>query len=278
MVGFIGDNANGVAKLADERIRLLERHAGKTGHCRRGDGLTVFGERFHHLVVAEAIAASFLPRSAHHLWLNLNVVQLHIVPENDFWRLREHSQVELLSIAVHTHIDATGIHPSTAVLARGNVVEVADDVIAQVVLQMLGRRGVACLSTSPDTVEVGWFLLKIEARAVEVVIPIGVLDDDLHLRIHLLCWLNDKLTPSIGHQSEAVLRPTLRALGGNLVVVLQVDEEEVVEDKVVEKLSRIFCNLPDNLPLVRTGIAVSLKVLRLRTGVGDAATDLKTFR
>ena len=45
--------------------------------------------------------------------------------------------MELLSIAVHAHVDATGINPSASVSPRGNIVEIAHDVVAEIVLQVL---------------------------------------------------------------------------------------------------------------------------------------------
>ena len=94
--------------------------------------------------------------------------------------------MELLSIAVHAHVDASGVNPSAAVLAWGDIVEIPDDVIAQVVLEVLCRSGIARLGARPDAIEVLRFFLEVEAETVEVVVPIRIFDDDLHLRINLL--------------------------------------------------------------------------------------------
>ena len=136
VVGLIGGESDGVAELAYELVRLVQGDVGKACHRRGGDGLAVLGEGGCHLVVVEA-DASLLPLGAH-LWSDLHLVELHVVPEDDLWGFGEHRQVELLGIAVHAHVDAACIDPSAAVLARGNVVEVAHDVIAEVVLQVLG--------------------------------------------------------------------------------------------------------------------------------------------
>ena len=98
-----------------------------------------------------------------------------------------------------------------------------------------------------------------------MVVPVGVLDDDLHLGVHFLGGIDHKFATSIGHESQTVFRPALAALllGGYLVVVLQVDEEEVVEDEVVEEFRRVFRNLLHLLPFHGTGITVGLEVGRL---------------
>ena len=276
VIGLIRYKANGLSELAHELVGLAERDAGKAGHRGRGDALALDVKRSRHLIVAEAVATGILPRGTH-LRGDLHVVELHVVPEDDLWRLREHCQVQLLGIAVHAHVDATCVDPSTAVFPWGDVVEVAHHVIAQVVLQVLCRGGVAGLRARPDAVEVCRLLLEVEAQTVEMVVPVGIFDDDLYLRIHLLGGFHHELPAGVGHQPEAVLRPALRALGGNLVIVLQVDEEEVVEDKVIEELRRILSHLFHNLTFVRSGVAVSLEVGRLAAGVGDAAAHLEAL-
>ena len=45
--------------------------------------------------------------------------------------------MELFGIAIHAHVDATCINPTATILARGDVVEIAHDVVAQIVLQVL---------------------------------------------------------------------------------------------------------------------------------------------
>ena len=221
-----------------------------------------------------------LPRLAHHLRCNLHVIQLHVVPEDNLWRLRQHRQMQLLGVAVHAHVNATGIHPSATILSRGDIIEESHHIITQIVLQMLGRCRVARLRTSPEAIEIERFLLEVEAEAMEMVVPVRILDDDLYLRIHLLRGIHNEFTPGIGHQSQTILRPTFPTplLGGYLFIVLQIDEEEVVEDKVIEELSCIFRHLLHLLPLHRTSITVSLEVGGFRTGIGYATTHLKALR
>ena len=185
MIRLVADEADGFTQLAYEAVSLAENDGGESRHRRRGDGLAVFLIRRHHLIIAETIASSILPRGAH-LWGDLHVVQLHIVPKDNFWCLREHRQVELLGVAVHTHMDAAGINPSTAVFAWGDVVEIPDDIIAQVVLEVLCRSWITRLSARPDAIEVLRLFLEVEAETVKVVVPIRIFDDDLHVRINLL--------------------------------------------------------------------------------------------
>ena len=143
--------------------------------------------------------------------------------------------MQLLGIAVHAHVDASGVDPSATIATRSDVVEVAHDVVAQVVLQVLSRTGVAGLGARPEAVEVERFLFEVEAQPVEVVVPVGVFDDDLHLRVHGLRRVHHQLATGVGHETESVFCPTFCAFGGYLIVIFQVDEEKVVEDDVIKK-------------------------------------------
>ena len=142
---------------------------------------------------------------------------------------------------------------------------------------MLRRTRVARLGACPEAVEVEGLLLQVEAQSVEVVVPIGVFDDDLHLRVDGLGRVDHQLASGIGHQAQAVFGPASGAFCRNLVVVLQVDEEEVVEDEVVEEPGGIFRHLAHLLALVFACIAVGLEVGGFRTGVGDAAAHLQAL-
>ena len=78
-----------------------------------------------------------------------------------------------------------GVDPSAAVAAGGDVVEVANDLVALVLLQVLvGDDGVAGLGAGVDAVEDLRLLVEIVAVGLEMLVPVGKLDDDLHLRIH----------------------------------------------------------------------------------------------
>ena len=113
---------------------------------------------------------------------------------------------------------------------------------------------------------------------MEVVIPVGVFHDDLHLGIHGLRRPHYQFASGICHQPQAVFRPTLAALGGYLVVVFQVDKEEVVENDVIEEFRGVFGDVLHHLPLVFTGVTVGLEVGGLRSGERDTAAYLQTLR
>ena len=110
-----------------------------------------------------------------------------------------------------------------------------------------------------------------------MVVPVGVFHDDLHLRVDGLCRVDHQFPTGIGHEAKAIVGPAFAALCGNLVVVLQVDEEEIVKNEVVEEPGRIFGNLFHLLPLLHACIAIGFEVGRLRAGVGDATAHLETF-
>ena len=101
-------------------------------------------------------------------------------------RLGDGCQMQLFRIAVHTHLDTACIHPTAAVITRTQILEIADDIITQIVLQMLGTGWIARLRTRPDTIEKFWSVLQVKTQSLEMVIPVGILDDNLHLRVYSL--------------------------------------------------------------------------------------------
>ena len=173
----------------------------------------------------------------------------------------------------------TSIHPSTTILPWSYIVEVAYNIITQVILQVLCRTRVARLRACPDAIKIGRLFLKIEAKAVEMIVPIGIFHNDLYLGVHLLSGVYHQFTPRISHQAEPILRPALTTpfLRRNLIIVLQVDEKEIVKDEVIKESGGVLSHLSHHLPLVASGVAVGFKVGRLGAGIGDATSHLKTF-
>ena len=112
---------------------------------------------------------------------------------------------------------------------------------------------------------------------MEVVVPVRVFDNHLHLGIDSLGRLHHQFTTSVSHESEPIVRPTLVTLGGYLVIVLQVDEEEIVEDKVIKEPGCIFRYLLHLLPFLLSCITIGLEIRGLRASEGDTATHFKTF-
>ena len=117
-------------------------------------------------------------------------------------------------------------------------------------------------------------VFQVEAQALEMVIPVGVLDDDLHLGIDLLGGTDHQVAAGFVHQFQAVLRPGLVPLGGNLDVLLAAGEEEVVQKELVEVTGRMLGDLLHHGAVVGVRVAEGLEIVGLVDGVGDAAGHL----
>ena len=99
---------------------------------------------------------------------------------------------------------------------------------------MLVAGRIPCFGTRPDTVkELGTFL-QIKAQTLEMVVPVGILDDYLYTRIHLLGRFQHKVAPGFSHQLQTVFRPALRTFGFYLYVRLATGEEKVIQNKLVK--------------------------------------------
>ena len=139
---------------------------------------------------------------------------------------------------------------------------------------MLVAGRVPCFGTRPDTVkELGTFL-QIKAQTLEMVVPVGILDDYLYTRIHLLGRFQHKGAPGFSHQLQTVFRPALRTFGFYLYVRLATGEEKVIQNKLVKVLCRMFCNLSHHLTMLGIGIAERLETVRLVDGVGNSSGSL----
>ena len=258
MERLVGGQSDRIAQLPDNLVIVAERDRSDSRQSGRLDGLITFLERSCHLIVVET-GGTVLP-CALLLRRHLHLSQLHIVPEDDLGCLGKHREVYLFSIAVHAHVNTTGIHPSASVLSGSDIVEVTHHIITEIVLQMLSTSGIARFGTCPESVKINGFFLQVETETVEMIVPVGVFDDDFHLGIHLLCRSYHQFLAGISHQAQAVVCPTLTAFGGNLIIVLDVDEEEIVENEIVKMLRRVFSDFPDFLTVGRTRITVSLEI------------------
>ena len=162
------------------------------------------------------------------------LVQLPDVEERDLRRLREEREPELLGVTVEVSEPAR-VHPSAPVSAWLDVLEVSEDRIAVVLLQVLvAVHRVARLGPGVDPVEVLRLGLEVESQVLEVVIPVRVLDDDLHVRIDRPCRLHHQGSPGFVHLLEPEGRPAPAAFRADAEVALAAREEEVVEDDLVE--------------------------------------------
>ena len=107
-----------------------------------------------------------------------------------------------------------------------------------------------------------------------MVVPVGILDDHLDLRVHGLGRAHHEVLPGFLEQVQAVLGPAAVALGLDLHVLLAGGEEEVVQQELVEVLGRVLRDAAHHRPVLRVGIAEGLEFVGLVDGVGDAAGHL----
>ena len=64
---------------------------------------------------------------------------------------------------------------------------------------MLSRGRISRLRSCPKSIKIKRLFFKIKAKSMEVIVPIGVLDDNLHIRVDCLGGFDDKFTTCIGH-------------------------------------------------------------------------------
>ena len=189
-------------------------------------------------------------------------------------RFGDSRQMQLLRIAVHTHLDTTCIYPSTTIITRTQILKIADDIIAQIILQMLGTAWITRLSTCPDAIKDLGSILQIKAEPLEMVIPVGVFDDHLHLRIHSFRRTYHQIPCSIIHQLQTILRPGLITFGFNLNRTLTTGEEKVVEQELIEMPRCRLGNLLYHLPMFRIRVAERLKLIALVNGKSNTTCHL----
>ena len=74
-----------------------------------------------------------------------------------------------------------------------------------------------------------------------MVVPVGVLDDNLYFRVYLLGGLQYQFRAGFGHEVYAVLGPALFPFSLDFDVGLAACEEEVVENEIIEMLCCVLC-------------------------------------
>ena len=272
VVDLVGMDADGVAELAHQFVGLAQDDIRDPGHRGRRHGLLSFLERGCHLVIAPA-RALVLPGGAEHR-VQLDVHELVVGEQHHVPALRDGREEELLRIAVHAHGDAAGIHPAPAIAAARDILEIPHNVVAEVVLQVLVPCRVAGLRAGPDAVEDLRPPFEVEAEALEVVIPVRVLDDDLDLRVDGLRGADDQVAAGLVHPLQAVFGPAPVPLGGDFHVLLAAGEEEVVQEELVEMPGRRLGHFLHPFPVLRVRVAEGFEIVRFADGVGDAAGDL----
>ena len=142
---------------------------------------------------------------------------------------------------------------------------------------MLVARRVTGFRAGPHAVEDLGAPFEVEAEALEIVIPVRVLDDALDLRVDGLRGADDQVAAGLVHPLQAVRGPAPVPLGGNLHVLLAAGEEEVVQEQLVEVAGRRLGHLLHPFPVFRVRIAEGFEVVRLADGVRDAAGDLEAL-
>jgi hypothetical protein len=115
------------------------------------------------------------------------------------------------------------------------------NLVALVLLQMLiVNHRIASLRAGVDAVEDLRLLVQIVAVGLEVLVPVGELDDHLHLGIDGPRRAHHQVARHLVHQPQPEGGPTGIALGGDVGVRLGVVKEEIVEDDLVEVPRRHF--------------------------------------
>ena len=139
---------------------------------------------------------------------------------------------------------------------------------------LIASYGITSLGAGIYAVKYLRAILKIETQGGEVVVPVGVLDNHLHVGIHLLCGLEDYILCRLVHQLKTILGPGPIAFGLDAEVALTVGEEEVVQYNLVKEACREFYDLLCEGTLFGVGVAEGFERVALVDGVGDAAGDL----
>ena len=124
---------------------------------------------------------------------------------------------------------------------------------------LVAADGVTGLSTRINAVEMLRAIVQVETQCREMVVPVGILYDDLAFGIYGMGGAKHYVLRRILHQFQAVLRPVPIPFGSDAVLALAVMEEEIVQDDLVKKARRIFRNLPGLCPLDRIAVAVGLE-------------------
>ena len=170
---FVGRNAYGSAQFTYEGIGLIQDNIGDASHGGRFS--------FRHFVVIPA-GGAILPGGTE-ARVQPHVQKLAVVKEHDVAALGNGREEELLGIALHTHENTAGVYPATAITAVRDILIVAHHVVAEVVLKMLSAGRVAGFGPGPYAVKDFGAMLQVKAQALEMVVPVGILNNDLYFGI-----------------------------------------------------------------------------------------------
>ena len=111
-----------------------------------------------------------------------------------------------------------------------------------------------------------------------MLVPVGVLDDHLHLGIDRLGRLEHEVLRHLAHGVEAILRPGAFALGGDVRIGLAGVEEEVIEDDLIEMAGGQFHRLLAFGAVIGVGVGEGAELPALAAGgERDAGGDGDAF-
>ena len=142
---------------------------------------------------------------------------------------------------------------------------------------MLVARRVTGFRTGPHAVKDLWAVLQVEAKTLEMVVPVRILDDDLDLWIDGLRRTDDQVPARFVHEFQAILRPAPVTFRGDFDILLATGEEKVVQEELVEVSGRVLGNLLDHRPVLGIGVTEGFEIVRLIDGVSDTARHLKAL-
>ena len=148
---------------------------------------------------------------------------------------------------------------------------------------LVSHGGVAGFGAGINAIEQFRFPVEVIARALEMFVPVGEFDDEFDPGVHGSGRFDDEIFRGLIHQAEPELRPTVRALGGDVRIVLGGDKEEIVLNDFVEMPGGEFRRALDELAVGGVGVTKRAELAgtagRQRHAAGDphAAVEEEFF-
>ena len=254
-----GGDADGLAQLVQERIDLRQ---GIAGHG-PGHRLALAAGR-RHIGRADLLQVQAGLRRLPGTGAVVDRAQSVLpVPERDLLGLGEGGVPDLLGIAVG--VAAAVVDPHAVVAAGLDVLQVSREAVALILLQVLfAVDRIAGLDARIDAVEDLRLDVEVVAQALEMLVPIGVLDDQVELGVDGLGGLDQLVQGDVIEEIQAVLRPAPGSLGGDVRGRLGGGEEPVVQDQLVEMAGGRFGDGLQAVAIALTGIGCAGDLRRPR--------------
>ena len=172
---------------------------------------------------------------------------------------------------------ASAVHPSSEVEPGTKVVQIPENIVAQIILQVLCRGGIPGFRTGPYSVKQIRSVFQIKSEALEMVVPVGILNNYPHIGIDLAGRIQNQCFPGFRHQFQAVFRPAHIAFGFYAERALAAGKEKIVQDEIVKITCRMFSYLLYLFPMFRIGVAKCLKTVGFIYGVGNSSSHFQSF-